>query len=216
MMDYDPRDFRILCRIIKELEAFSTSEWGKIKRKKEKEHLEAIDNHELLIGMYPPISKGRLNKIAHERTREPQMQITRPFYLPPLEGENSEFVPILNIECDMRRGNISYRLGMIKYIHTSKKKRARGFGFRFECEHITSKHGYPHVRITTHPLTIPIQKCPSWIPQHIPCLPMPATNVVTLLLCIIVSLYGKYKSGKMISNLKLSEKYKKPILNIIQ
>lgn len=215
-MLFDPQDFRILCRVLKELEYFSSAEWSRIKqiKKDEDKHL-AFDNHETLSGMYPSISRGKLRKIAHESTRAPRFVLDESLYLPPIYGDNSEFVPVLNIQCDFNRPKICYRLGMIKYVRTKKMDRARGFGFRFECEHLTSIHGYPHMQVTTQPLTIPFQKSPSWIPQNVPCIPLPAQDVVSLLLCVIISLYGSKRSGKMIKDLKIAEKYKQPIKNIL-
>lgn len=214
-MNFDPQDFKILCRVIKEIELHSSSEWSKLKRRNETGKQIVIDNHETLISLFPPIPRGKLRKIAHENTKQPYFLINESFYLPPLEGDHSEFVPILNIQCDFRKPKISYRLGMIKYIQTKKKRRARGFGHRYECEYLDSSHGYPHVQITSQPLKIPFQKCPSWIPHSIPCIPLPAQDVVSLLLCVIISLYGKKRAGKMILNLKVSEKYKEPIKNIL-
>lgn len=121
------------------------------------------------------------------------------------------------MECDMRElpERASIRLGMIKIIDIETSPKARGFGFRFETRHENSKHDYMHAQVTINPFVNPLPGCPPWIPVHIPCIPTTADNVVTLLFCLLISLYGKRTLGEMITDMQVAEKYIKPVREII-
>lgn len=65
-------------------------------------------------------------------------------------------------------------------------------GFRFEVPHGWGSHNYYHAQpvqalLRSRRLQLP---CPSWLPTACPTLPFNALNVGTLLICMVVSLYG--------------------------
>ncbi len=124
-------------------------------------------------------------------------------YLPPLE-KNPSCVPILSLYCKLnnQQSIAKFRVMLVRLDNAGKPY---GIGFRMETpesmnqnEHTTANkgiHDFHHAQLIRkfgQPKLdkLPID-CPSWIPESQPSFPLPAKCPVMLLLCLIVTLYGR-------------------------
>lgn len=137
-------------------------------------------------------------------------------YLPPLE-KDPDCVPILSLCCKLKETQsvAKLRVMLVKLDEKRKPDGIYGIGFRMETperfnqdESLSTNnqnlrtdnaggiHDFHHAQL--------IQKfgqsklddklkidCPVWIPQTQPSFPLPAECPVTLLLCMIITLYGR-------------------------
>lgn len=119
-------------------------------------------------------------------------------YLPPLkrDAENAEFVPIFSLCCNLSKDQKIARFRvMLVSLDKDDKTTLNGIGFRMETPDGTGIHDFHHAQLI-HQFSpkrfdnILPTECPSWIPESQPSFPMPADCPVTLLLCIILTLYG--------------------------
>ena len=125
-------------------------------------------------------------------------------YLPPLE-KNPYCVPILSLHCKLNDQQ-SIAKFRVMLVCLDKKGDPYGIGFRMETpesmnqeEDIPTnggRHDFHHAqliqRFRREELNSELQiDCPCWIPDSQPSFPLPAECPVTLLLCLIVTLYGR-------------------------
>ena len=125
-------------------------------------------------------------------------------YLPPLE-KNPCCVPILSLYCKLsdQQGIAKFRVMLVSL---DKKGNPYGIGFRMETPESMNQdteastrigiHDFHHAqliqRFRREELNSELQiDCPCWIPDSQPSFPLPAECPVTLLLCLIVTLYGR-------------------------
>lgn len=124
-------------------------------------------------------------------------------YLPPLE-KNPRCVPILSLYCKLndRQSIARFRVMLVRL---DKKGKPYGIGFRLETPHSQDQdvdtasegmHDFHHAqlirRFRQEDLDSELQiDCPIWLPDSQPSFPLPANCPVTLLLCLIVTLYGR-------------------------
>ena len=119
-------------------------------------------------------------------------------YLPPLkrDADDAEFVPIFSLSCNLNRNQsmAKFRV-MLVTLDTNDKTKLNGVGFRMETPDGTGIHDFHHAQLI-HQFS-PKQfgnilqiKCLSWLPESQPSFPLPADCPVTLLLCIMITLYG--------------------------
>ena len=122
-------------------------------------------------------------------------------YLPPMkkDAEDAEFVPIFSLCCNLSRNQsiAKFRVMLVTVDKNDEndKKKLNGIGFRMETPDGTGIHNFYHAQLIQQ--FSPKQfgdvlqnKCLSWLPESQPSFPMPADCPVTLLLCIILTLYG--------------------------
>ena len=125
-------------------------------------------------------------------------------YLPPLE-KNPRCVPILSLYCKLnnQQGIAKFRVMLVRLDNEGKPY---GIGFRMETPHSQNQemdtptnegiHDFYHAqliqRFRREEVNSELQiDCPCWIPVTQPSFPLPAECPVTLLLCLIVTLYGR-------------------------
>ena len=125
-------------------------------------------------------------------------------YLPPLE-RNPSCVPILSLYCKLndQQGIAKFRVMLVSL---DKKGNPYGIGFRMETPESMNQegdmpanggiHDFHHAqliqRFKQEKVDSKLQiDCPCWIPESQPSFPLPAKCPVTLLLCLIVTLYGR-------------------------
>lgn len=128
----------------------------------------------------------------------------RVLYLPPLrkDADDAEFVPIFSLCCNLskNKSTAKFRVMLVTLDKNdeNEKKKLNGIGFRMETPdgiNQTGIHNFHHAQLIQQ--FSPRQfgnilptECPSWLPGSQPSFPMPADCPVTLLLCIILTLYG--------------------------
>ncbi len=136
------------------------------------------------------------------------------FYLPPLPY-NKEFVPILIAKCDVSRSSALFRIELHSY--SQNDGRPYSFGFRFESPG-DSPHDYWHTQIIDQTIAgiVDLPGCPKWLPATVPCIPLSATDVVTLLFTILVSLYGLEFVREILDDMSAAREFRARLGNLLQ
>lgn len=146
----------------------------------------------------------------------------RVLYLPPLrkDADDAEFVPIFSLCCNLSKDQSIARFRvMLVTLDEDDKETLNGIGFRMETpEHRNSTgiHDFHHAQLIQqfNPKRSDDKlrtKCPSWLPESQPSFPMPADCPVTLLLCIILTLYGWEYYKKICYRICGIEQYRKKL-----
>ena len=130
---------------------------------------------------FSPVDRLQLNFASEKRV----------LYLPPLE-KDSEFVPVLSLCCDLSDEStcISLRVMLVRRLDSGGK--LCGVGFRFESPNSEGRHGFYHAQLIQSLGWGPAVECPDWLPCTQPSFPVTARCPVTLLLTLLLSLYGKH------------------------
>ena len=142
---------------------------------------------------------------------EPSVSTRREgLYLPPLE-RNPEFVPVLQVECTRNEewADVKLMVMMVRSVNEEEtccinrnevevgenktsvnedKPRIVGLGFRMEKG--TGRHSFHHAQFVRGFEHGPSVECPSWLPEKQPSFPLTAKCPVTLVLCLLLTLYG--------------------------
>jgi hypothetical protein len=125
-------------------------------------------------------------------------------YLPPLE-KNPRCVPILSLYCKLnnQQSIVKFRVMLVCLDNEGKPY---GIGFRMETPESMNQnvntptnegiHDFHHAQLIRkfgqRELDCKLKiECPSWLPESQPSFPLPAECPVMLLLCLILTLYGK-------------------------
>lgn len=210
------KDLLIIHQILEVLLRKSARLWEN-KRDINKEELSetSLFNHQFMIELFPPIKSEQLEKIF-KGTKNNSLSLERKIHLPPLSFD-SEFIPIFSAELDLDKipPEISFRIEMYRYKSTTGGK-LQAIAFRFECGEEKSAHGYYHAQFTTECHGKSLPDCPKWIPQQIPCIPIMADlSAVSMLFCILVSLYGKGLYPKILRSVRIDKKYTNSLRHIL-
>lgn len=128
-------------------------------------------------------------------------------YLPPMQ-EESYFIPVLTLECKLDNENDVMKLRLMLIHCNGNGGKPHGIGFRIEEGE--SIHGFYHAQLIKNlegaaEVEDPPTDCPLRFPQKQPCLPLRAENSVTLVVCLLISLYGIKYCWKFINEHQLSE-----------
>ena len=152
-------------------------------------------------------------------------------YLPPMkkDAEDAEFVPIFSLCCNLSRNQSIARFRvMLVTLDQNDKTKLNGIGFRMEPPESkdqnanttnndnTGIHDFYHAQLIQQ--FSPKQfgdilqnKCLSWLPESQPSFPLPANCPVTLLLCIILTLYGWEFYNNFCNSIPTSDEYRKKL-----
>jgi len=128
-------------------------------------------------------------------------------YLPPMK-EESNFLPVLSLECKLDDENDVMKLRLMLVHCSGNGEKPHGIGFRIEEG--KDVHGFYHAQLIKNlegaagGESPPIE-CPLRFPEKQPCLPLNAENSVTLVLCLLISLYGIRYCWNLINNHQISE-----------
>lgn len=107
-------------------------------------------------------------------------------HLPPL-GNHGKFVPVLWMDWNRETDNLSLR---VELYSLGDEGKVRGFGFRFENGEKDSDHDFFHASVNDFKSSPEIE-CPNWLPTTNPRIPLRADTAVALVICVMVSYYGK-------------------------
>ena len=125
-------------------------------------------------------------------------------YLPPLE-KNPHCIPILSLYCQLNNQESVAKL-RVMLVSLDGNQDPYGIGFRMETPEYMNQntnatnsdgnHDFYHAQLIRtfgrSKFDDRLQVCsPDWLPTTQPSFPLPATCPVTLLLCLIVTLYGR-------------------------
>ncbi len=132
-------------------------------------------------------------------------------YLPPLD-DDPLFVPLLTFDIDSSTPKASFRVEL--YRHDEATDTVDYSGFRFETPtQGSTKHLYYHVQPIEEMRGI-IAEFPKKSPKLLgtaPCIPVHADNPISLILGLILSLYGQEGYNKITTDLHIDENLSKYI-----
>ncbi len=204
------KDFEIMCQVLERLNELSEKLWRNDKDLKDDELISSTrDNHEYLTYFIPPYSEESFKKLIKENLASLHLDFEENFYLPPLDA-NKDFIPLLALCSNFNNDTpqLQLRIGMYRYIDNNDT-RFQCFGIRFE-KHEESNHNYYHAQFTKKPHHQKHEYF-EWLPEHIPCILVPANNAVELIFSMLISLYGTRIYNKFINPLNIDGKYKRVI-----
>ena len=176
---------------------------------------QALKTYRRISATWVPMEFKNIN---HEfDTSELDIDFSNRFlYLPPLK-KDANFVPVLSLCCKLNETQsvAKFRV-MLVCLDTcfGANREVYGIGFRMETPHSQDQnadtsanedgetpahrgiHDFHHAQLIrtfrrNTPHDEPQIDCPIWLPQSQPSFPLPAKCPVTLLLCLMVTLYGK-------------------------
>jgi hypothetical protein len=202
-------DFQMMCELLTNLLNLSEYLWeqGKDLNGSNLKNGTTMINYEMMNWAKPHLTSRELGSLV-EKSRNSYLHLER-FYLPPLD-EDREFIPILSLDCKFGSSppSLNLRVGMTKYANGGNGQPV-SVGFRFEMGKHASNHNYHHMQLTAKPHDEPLLGCPE-LPETYPCVPTPAKCPFSLILCMLISLYGSGISRTEIFPAELGRKYKVP------
>lgn len=155
-------------------------------------------------------------------------------YLPPLK-RHAEFVPILDMKCDLDETRSVIKLRVMLVCLAEDTNELCGVGFRLESPHgdefngeaeeeqeqeikglEEGSHDFYHAQLIRDFGRGSSFGCPVWLPCTQPSFPLTAACPVTLVICLLLTLYGKRGCWKFISRDAGLLNWLKPYLNEIQ
>lgn len=168
---------------------------------------------ECLIGSMSPIGDTQFERWFPHSSDELHVDFSQQrtvLYLPPLE-KDAEFVPVLDVKCDVDDTRTEIELRVLLIRHTkdheqNDQKRLCCIGFRLESPHgdgeqeeteeggnrEDARHGFYHAQlIRDFGWWGSSVESPDWLPCTQPSLPLVANCPVTLVICLLLALYGK-------------------------
>jgi len=154
----------------------------------------------MLIGSCPPVEEKELGGLFpdSETVEVGFSERRKVLYLPPLE-KNQEFVPVLSLWCKLDETGAKMALRVMLVSRGGNEGMLRGIGFRLESpygdeddeENKEGRHDFYHAQLIRNLGWGPLVEGPSWLPETQPSFPLTADDPVTLMLCLLLSLYGK-------------------------
>ena len=178
---------------------------------------QAMKTYNSIINKWIPITIREIESLF-SKSKQDFSKWGKVLYLPPLK-KDAHFVPVLSLDCKWNQTPYSARFKVMLVSSvcrcncTKQNQKPYGIGFRLETPESvnqtvsTSKvgiHDFHHAQLIKKfgkkKLDRSLQiDCPSWLPESQPSFPLPAKCPVSLLFCVIATLYGK-KEYKKIRN----------------
>jgi hypothetical protein len=191
--------FEVLCRI-------QTNAWFN-QQPKWKLSARALETWGILIGPWSPLEEKEVNSMFRDsKVLEIDFsERNKVLYLPPLE-KNPEFVPVLCLKCKLHDTKTVVRLYVMLVSRNENEHQLQGIGFRLESPETMildadnsnvdqviddGRHDFYHAQLIRSLGWGPPIDCPDWIPETQPSFPVAANCPVTLMLNLLLSLYGK-------------------------
>jgi hypothetical protein len=115
--------------------------------------------------------------------------------LPPIRRAG-QFVPLLSMRCNL--GAAPATVNVYVTLFCLDQNELKGIGFRLENGE--GAHAFYHAQIISDLGASDVEHqllCPSWIPDSQPSFPLPADCPVSLVLCLILTLYGVKEAGRI-------------------
>jgi len=152
----------------------------------------AYDTFSNVLSIYywkPVTEKGIKAWLTPSDKGDPSVSMWREgLYLPRLE-KDSQFVPVLQVECIKNEewADISLKVMMVCSVEGDETQ-IGGLGFRMEKG--AGRHSFYHAQLIQGFKYGPPVEYPSWLPETQPSFPLTAKCPVTLVLCLLLTLYG--------------------------
>jgi len=152
----------------------------------------ALNAYQQLIGAWGPLQAEEVDAKLRSKSALDLRASRQAVYLPPA-SKLAHFTPLLVVKCCADQTGAALQLRLM-LISCADDCRLHGLGYRMEIG--TEEHAFPHAQLIRDFFTSPqaenspLVDCPAWLPQTQPSFPIPATDSVTLLLTMLMSLYG--------------------------
>lgn len=142
---------------------------------------------------WPPLKEKELEELL-SGSDELHMRISdkKIFYLPPLERKG-EFVPAMCMECDIDNNRESLKLRIMLVRHNEETNSLQGIGFRLESPQGSgqSRHDFYHMQLIKGFRTGRDVEDIPWLPDSQLSFPILAKSPITMVLSLLITLYGK-------------------------
>jgi hypothetical protein len=136
------------------------------------------------------------------------------FWLPPM-AKASKFIAILYPEIDLNGGSYRLRIEMVTIGSDSGMTVEKAIEYRFESPGPGSIHDYHHAQLTSVNSKDGVG-APNWLPDGIPCMPVPARNPITGLFAAILSLYGIDVFEEFLSMIDVPKDYRNEFMMFVR
>ena len=184
------------------------------KNPKDKPSKRALDTYDAIKNRWIPITFNEIEPFFNESQLDLDFSDHgKVLYLPPIKKE-SDFVPILSLDCKWKEKQWSVGIKVMLVCCgncTDENQIPSGIGFRLETPEIMNQpdatrnnegiHDFYHAQLIKKfgkkKLDRKLQvKCPNWLPKSQPSFPLPARCPMSLMFCLIATLYGRKKYGE--------------------
>lgn len=159
-----------------------------------------------MLPAWPPVEEKEMEHLFSHPARVDIHLHRRALYLPPM-NEEPDFLPLLTLECCLDDESDTMKL-RVMFVHCGEDDERHCIGFRMEKG--TSIHSYFHAQLivnlegVANPADSHL-RCPCRIPLEQPAIPLKAEDAVTLVLCLLVSLYGVKYCWDLVTKYHVSE-----------
>lgn len=150
----------------------------------------ACKTYQQLLPSCPPVNEREIEAwLAPGETIDVNFASHNKFlYLPPLE-KNTDFVPVMQMRCILNEEQTDVSLRVMFVRNIGDGNRLGGLGFRLESG--AGRHDFYHAQLIRDFGRGQGIEGPEWLPETQPSFPLAAKCPVTLILCLLLSLYGK-------------------------
>lgn len=158
-----------------------------------------LPHYDKLYKIYPPMnSEEDIRKLMNENKglMTDFCHSDEYLYLPPMD-KDPKIVPILMFDCDLSTSMNDISFSIILFRFNNESSVADCIAFRFEGpegDPNMSRHHYWHMQVTNEIVGrkgYQKIKCKDWLPVKMPCIPIVSQCPVSLLICLLFSVYGK-------------------------
>ena len=170
----------------------------------------ALNTYNAIINKWEPITLKEI-EFLFKKSQQDFSKLGKVLYLPPLK-KDPHFVPVLSLDCKWNQTPPSAKLKVLLVCRcnyrncTDEKQIPYGIGFRLETPESINQtetttdnvgiHDFYHAQLIKKfgkkKLDNKLQICcPNWLPDTQPSFPLPAKCPVSLLFCLIATLYGR-------------------------
>ena len=152
---------------------------------------------ELVSVTCPEFGQTELEALLSKKIAFNSSGENRYLFLEPL-NEGKGIVPVLSFSYDFQGKNAELRLRLALFVPHNNSLAA--IGFRFEPSEGPGTHDYFHAQMFREfrgrgGKALP--ECPTWLPTSQPAFHLKADDPVTLLVCMVISLYGIDVAGEL-------------------
>ena len=190
-----------------------------LEERKWKQANQALETYRALSGKWEPITFGDIEYLF--KGSELALDFSRwgkVLYLKPLE-KDANFVPVLSLSCTLNETQSIARL-RVMLVCLDGNETPYGVGFRMETPESANQNGngtnskgihdFHHAQLIRRfeqpKLDNKLEVCsPDWLPTTQPSFPLLAKCPVMLLLCLILTLYGKRYYNQFLDDYEISE-----------
>ena len=188
------------------------SAWGE-RNRRDKPSCQALKTYNAIINKWTPITLKEIESFFNKS----QLDIDfakwgKVLYMPPLK-KDAHFVPVLSLGCKWNQTqtqrSAKFRVMLVRRCNcTDENQKPYGIGFRLETPESINQtgaisnnegiHDFHHAQLIKKfgkkKLDSKLQiECPNWLPDTQPSFPLPAKCPVSLMFCLIATLYGRKK-----------------------